>query len=71
MKLLTYALGILTGLAFSRIPHYVGPLFNDQPVTPEGHCPKSRWWNGGVATEGAWPNDEPIDYEAFEQEVKR
>lgn len=55
MKLLTYALGILTGLAFSRIPHYVGPMFNDQPVTPEGHNPKSRWWNGGVATEGAWP----------------
>lgn len=26
-------LGILTGLAFSRLPHY--PLFNDTPQTPE------------------------------------
>lgn len=33
-------LGILTGLAFSRIPHY--PLFNDMPQTPEDWRPKVR-----------------------------
>lgn len=37
---LTFALGVLTGLAFSRIPHYAGPLFNDTPPTPDDHQPK-------------------------------
>lgn len=39
MKLLAFTLGVLTGLAFSRIPH-LGPLFHDQPETPADHQPK-------------------------------
>ena len=43
-------LGILTGLALSRLPHY--PLFNDAPQTPEGWEPKVRgnWSEGDRAT---------------------
>lgn len=42
---LTLALGILTGMAFSRIPHY--PLFRDVPKTPDDWAgPKVRGsWN--------------------------
>lgn len=53
-------LGILTGLAFSRMPHY--PLFNDTPQTPgdwtgpkmrgnwseEDRAILNRYYNGGV-----------------------
>ncbi|MBT2484772.1 MULTISPECIES: hypothetical protein [unclassified Microbacterium] len=67
MKTLAFIAGILTGLAFSRIPHYVGPIFNDLPITPAGQEMKSRWWNGGVATEGAWPPPPIVDPEAFER----
>lgn len=38
-------LGILTGLAFSRIPHY--PIFRDEPETPPGHKIKEYWYIGG------------------------
>jgi hypothetical protein len=48
VKLLAFALGVLAGLAFSRIPHYVGPIFNDQPATPVGHEPRARHWHAGV-----------------------
>lgn len=67
MKVLAYVLGVLTGLAFSRIPHYVGPIFNDQPGTPAGHVPKERYWNGGVPIEGSWPPPISLDPEAFER----
>lgn len=56
--ILLFTLGILTGLSFSRIPHY--PLFNDLPPTVDGWEPKmvgswsdedrqmlSRYFNGG------------------------
>lgn len=56
--ILLFTLGILTGLSFSRLPHY--PLFRDLPGTPrdwepkmEGHWTQeerdmvSRWFNGG------------------------
>lgn len=55
---LVLALGILTGLSFSRLPHY--QPFKDQPVTPGDWKPKmtgnwseedratmDRWFNGG------------------------
>lgn len=47
---LILALGIVTGLAFSRIPHY--PLFRDLPVTPEEWIPKVRgnWSDGDLRT---------------------
>lgn len=39
------ALGILTGLAFSRIPHY--PIFRDEPETPPEFEIKQYWYIGG------------------------
>lgn len=54
-----FTLGIITGLSFSRIPHY--PLFRDLPPTEPGWAPKmtgawteedyatiNRYFNGGV-----------------------
>jgi hypothetical protein len=41
-------LGILTGLALSRLPHY--PLFNDTPPTPED-------WTG-PKMRGNWSEEE-------------
>lgn len=56
---LVLTLGILTGLSFSRIPHY--PLFRDLPETAKDWKPKmtgpwseeeratiDRYFNGGV-----------------------
>ena len=57
---LVLALGIVTGLAFSRIPHYVGPIFNDLPGDPEGHTPKSRRWDHGVLVLD-WPARPDVD----------
>ncbi|WP_217181615.1 hypothetical protein [Streptomyces sp. AC495_CC817] len=45
--LLAFVAGILTGLAFARIPHYVGPLLQDLPDTPPGHEPRARHWHHG------------------------
>lgn len=42
-----FTLGILTGLSFSRLPHY--PLFRDLPKTPEEWTPKMT---------GSWSEDE-------------
>lgn len=54
MKTLAFAFGVLTGLAFSRIPHYVNQ-YADSPLPKEYEGPKSRYWNGGVPTDGPWP----------------
>lgn len=40
-----FTLGILTGLSFSRIPHF--PIFRDEPQTPPGHEIKEYWYVGG------------------------
>ena len=45
---LVFAIGVLTGLAVTRIPHYVAPLFDDLPETPEGHVNRPRFWTGGA-----------------------
>lgn len=47
MKLLAFAVGVLTGLAFSRIPH-LGPWFHDEPPTPADWAPKFRTYQNGV-----------------------
>lgn len=63
---LVLTLGVLTGLAFSRIPHYVGPIFNDEPGDPEGHTPKERRWDHGVLVLD-WPPAPATDHDAFER----
>lgn len=40
-----FVLGILTGLAFNRIPYV--EWFKDQPQTPTGWEPKKRQWQKG------------------------
>ena len=43
------AIGILTGLAFSRIPHYVDQYANHSlPPEYKGEKATMRHWNGGV-----------------------
>lgn len=45
-----FALGVLTGLAFSRIPHYVDQYANHSLPKPEytGEKATMRYFNGGV-----------------------
>lgn len=48
MKLLiSFAAGFLTGLAIYQGPKLISPWFQDQPETPAGHKPRTRYWNGG------------------------
>lgn len=44
-----FTLGILTGLSFSRIPHF--PIFRDEPQTPADHKIKEHWYIGGRRVE--------------------
>lgn len=55
MRVLAFALGIFTGLAFSRIPHYVGPIFTDQPGDPDGFAPRRLHWQRGDLIDHEWP----------------
>lgn len=68
MKLLLFAAGILTGLAFARIPH-LGPLFRDLPETPADWQPKYVIGGRYVTKEEfeAWPPAPVTDPAAFER----
>lgn len=44
-KVLIFLLGVLTGLAFAKIPRYT--VFNDKPPTPDDWVPKMRHWVNG------------------------
>jgi hypothetical protein len=45
-KVIAFILGVLTGLAFTRIPHWY--FRGDEPETPEDWKPKYRHWRMGV-----------------------
>ena len=53
MKYVIFALGVLTGLSFSRIPHYVNQYADHSLPKPEWEAPKIR---------GGWT---PEDLEVF------
>lgn len=42
---ITFALGVITGLALYRVPAYT--VFQDQPHTPTDWVPKMRRWVNG------------------------
>lgn len=63
MKIFVYVIGILTGLAFSRIPHYIDYYANHSLPAPwEG--PKLRRWSAGQPVD--WLDDE-TDEAGFEK----
>lgn len=63
MKTLAYVLGILTGLAFSRIPHYLDQ-YADHSLPAPWEAPKLRRWHNGEPA--PWLDDEP-DEAGFEK----
>lgn len=63
MKTFMLTLGILIGLAFSRIPHYVDQ-YADHSLPLAWVAPKLRRWHHGEPVE--WLDDEP-DEAGFEK----
>lgn len=47
VKYVLIALGVITGLAFARIPHYVG-VYAASGLPPGYKGPKFRYWRDGV-----------------------
>lgn len=56
-RLTIFVAGLLTGLAFSRLPHYA--VFRDEPKTPEGWTPKFRRWENGILAE--WGDNDRLN----------
>lgn len=47
MKYVIFGVGVLTGLAFSRIPHYIDK-YAVHSLPPEYEGPKVRRWKDGI-----------------------
>lgn len=64
--LLAFTAGFLAGLAIYQGPKLIAPLFQDEPRTPPGHLPRTRYWNGGVEILDWSPTPE-ADPDSFER----